>query len=141
MYCLNMLKIALQLANTDVTYEDIASKFFEHFLYISYAVNHSKGTGLWDEEDQFYYDSLQLPDGRMISLRIRSMVGLIPLFAVETLEPELLDRLPLELRECLVLREIEDCSYKEIARIIDAPIGTVKWRLFAARRRLKRLLQ
>ena len=76
-------------------YEDIATKFFEHFLH------HRRGhdqhrrrrrrLGLWDEEDQFYYDELNLPDGRMIPLRVRSMVGLIPLFAVEMLEPELLD--------------------------------------------------
>ena len=58
MYCLNMLKIALQLSTVNQTYEDIASKFFEHFLYIADAINHYHGTGLWDEEDGFYYDRL-----------------------------------------------------------------------------------
>ncbi len=96
MYCLNMLAIALELAKDDPAYEDIASKFFEHFVYISHAMNNF-GTGnrsLWNEEDGFYYDVLQLPDGEEYFLKIRSMVGLIPLFAVETLEPEAIDKLP-----------------------------------------------
>src|SRR5262249_38522656 len=79
-------------------YEDIATKFFEHFLEIAKAMTRvggdGRGVGLWDEQDEFYYDQLHLSDGRMIGLRVRSMVGLIPLFAVETLEPELLTRLP-----------------------------------------------
>jgi hypothetical protein len=77
-------------------YEDIASKFFEHFLSIADAMSSmvSEDTGLWDEEDQFFYDVLCLPNNQRVRLRIRSMVGLIPLFAVETLEPELLERLP-----------------------------------------------
>ncbi len=83
MYCLNMLKIALRLSSFDTAYEDIASKFFEHFLYISYAVNHSDGSGLWDEEDGFYYDRLRL-DGSHILLKVRSLVGLVPLLACDT---------------------------------------------------------
>jgi hypothetical protein len=77
-------------------YEDIASKFFEHFLDIARAMSSLYGsdTGLWDEEDQFFYDVLNLPDDKQVRLRVRSMVGLIPLFAVETLEPELLEKLP-----------------------------------------------
>jgi hypothetical protein len=96
MYCLNMLAIALELAREDPAYEDIASKFFEHFVYISHAMNNfgSGGRSLWNEEDGFYYDVLQLPDGEEYFLKIRSMVGLIPLFAVETLEPETIDKLP-----------------------------------------------
>src|SRR5581483_7425390 len=72
------------------------SKFWEHFIYISYAMNHrgNDGMGLRDEMDGFFYDVLRFPDGRKYPMRIRSMVGLIPLFAVETLEPELLSRLP-----------------------------------------------
>ena len=69
MYCLSMLKIALQLAAVDNTYEDIASKFFEHFLYIADAINHHEGSGLWDEEDGFYYDRLRISEERHISLR------------------------------------------------------------------------
>lgn len=98
MYCLNLMRIALELALHNPVYEDIATKFFEHFLHIAEAMTKiggdGKGVGLWDEEDQFYYDELNLPDGRMTKLKVRSMVGLIPLFAVETLEPEMLARLP-----------------------------------------------
>jgi hypothetical protein len=96
MYCLNMLAIALELAKEDPAYEDVASKFFEHFVNIAHAMN-DMGTGgrsLWDEEDGFYYDVLHLPSGEEHFLKIRSMVGLIPLFAVETLEPEIVERLP-----------------------------------------------
>ena len=96
MYCLNMLAIALELAKDDPAYEDVASKFFEHFVYIARAMNDigSGGISLWDEEDGFYYDLLHLPNGEEHYLKVRSMVGLIPLFAVETLEPEIVDRLP-----------------------------------------------
>jgi Glycosyl hydrolase family 63 C-terminal domain len=94
MYCLNMLAIALELARTKPAYEDVATKFFEHFIYIADAINGSDGgMGLWDEDDGFYYDVLHTPDYKT-SLKIRSFVGLIPLFAVETLEPKLLARLP-----------------------------------------------
>jgi hypothetical protein len=98
MYCLNLMRIALELALHNPVYQDIATKFFEHFLHIAEAMTNvggsEHGVGLWDEEDQFYYDELRLPDGQMIKLKVRSMVGLIPLFAVETLEPELLEQLP-----------------------------------------------
>ena len=74
-------------------YEDVASKFFEHFVYIAHAMNDMGGEGieLWDEEDGFYYDVLHLPNGERHYLKVRSMVGLIPLFAVETLEPDIVD--------------------------------------------------
>jgi hypothetical protein len=105
MYSLNLMRIALELALHNPIYEDIATKFFEHFLEIAKAMTRTGGgaahagagnsaVGLWDEEDEFYYDQLHLPDGRAVRLKVRSMVGLIPLFAVETLEPELLERLP-----------------------------------------------
>lgn len=96
MYCLNMLAMALELAKDDQAYEDVASKFFEHFVNIAHAMNDIGDTSqsLWDSEDGFYYDSLHLPNGDEHFLKIRSMVGLIPLFAVETLEPEALERLP-----------------------------------------------
>ncbi len=96
MYCLNMLAIALELAKEDPAYEDVASKFFEHFVHIAHAMNDmgTDGRALWDDADGFYYDVLQLPNGEERFLKIRSMVGLIPLFAVETLEPEIVDRLP-----------------------------------------------
>ncbi|TAK91417.1 MAG: glucosidase [Verrucomicrobia bacterium] len=95
MYSLNLLRIALELAQHNKVYEDIATKFFEHFLDIAAAINSEEdGLGLWDEEDEFYYDELRTPGGREIPLKVRSMVGLIPLFAVETLDPELLKKLP-----------------------------------------------
>ena len=96
MYSLNMLTIALELAKDNSVYEDMATKFFEHFLYIADAMTHigEDRTQLWDEEDGFFYDVLHLPDGERVRLKVRSMVGLIPLFAVTTLEPDLLDRLP-----------------------------------------------
>jgi hypothetical protein len=96
MYSLNLMRIALELALTDRVYEDIATKFFEHFLYIARAMTNvaGDGIGLWDEEDGFYYDVLATEDGQRIALKIRSLVGLIPLFAVEVLEPELLRQLP-----------------------------------------------
>ncbi|HKI10756.1 MAG TPA: hypothetical protein VKA02_01485 [Candidatus Acidoferrum sp.] len=96
MYCLNMLAIALELAKDDQAYEDVASKFFEHFVHIAHAMNviGCDRRSLWDAEDGFYYDLLHLPNGDEHFLKIRSMVGLIPLFAVETLEPEIVDRLP-----------------------------------------------
>src|SRR4029077_2805636 len=96
MYTLNLLAIALELAKEEPCYEDLASKFWEHFIYIAHAMSHRgpNRTGLWNEEDGFFYDVLKLPDGTQFPMKIRSMVGLIPLFAVETLEPEVLDRLP-----------------------------------------------
>jgi hypothetical protein len=96
MYCLNMLAIALELAKEDTAYEDVASKFFEHFVNIAHAMNDvgTEARSLWDDTDGFYYDVLHLPDGNEDFIKIRSMVGLIPLFAVETLEPEIVDRLP-----------------------------------------------
>ena len=96
MYCLNMLTIALELARENRAYEDVASKFFEHFVYICRAINNIGGEKieLWDREDGFFYDVLHLPNGETKHIRVRSMVGLIPLFAVETLDSELVDSLP-----------------------------------------------
>jgi hypothetical protein len=97
MYSLNMLAIAMELARTDSAYEDVASKFWEHFLNIAHAMNGGRlhggaGHDLWDEDDGFFYDVLHTPDDRRVPLRIRSLVGLIPLLAVQTLEPEMLAR-------------------------------------------------
>jgi Mannosylglycerate hydrolase MGH1-like glycoside hydrolase domain len=95
MYCLNMLAIALELAKQDAAYEDVASKFFEHFVYIAHATRElgDDAINLWDADDGFYYDVLH-SDGAAYPMKVRSMVGLVPLFAVETLEPEIVDRLP-----------------------------------------------
>jgi hypothetical protein len=96
MYCLNMLAIALELAREDSAYEDVASKFFEHFVYICQAINNlgDEGLSLWDPQDGFYYDVLHPQHGKPFPLKIRSMVGLAPLFAVETLDSEVVDKLP-----------------------------------------------
>jgi mannosylglycerate hydrolase MGH1-like protein len=96
MFCLNMMTMSLELARYNPVYEDIATKFFEHFLYIAGAMNNIGGMGisLWDNDDEFFYDVLSLPGGSRRPLKVRSMVGLIPLFAVETIEPAMLDALP-----------------------------------------------
>jgi hypothetical protein len=96
MYCLNLLAIAMELAREDPAYEDVASKFWEHFLYIANAINHigDDGDCMWNDADGFFYDVLHMPDGRHMALTVRSIVGLIPLFAVETLESEFVDKLP-----------------------------------------------
>lgn len=95
MFSLNMLRISLELSKQNPIYQDLASKFFEHFLYIAQSMTNMgcKGIGLWDDEDKFYYDVLHYND-EYFHLKIRSMVGLIPLFAVEVLEPELINTLP-----------------------------------------------
>ncbi len=99
-YSLNMLAIAIELARHDPVYEHLANKFFEHFLYIADAMNSQSadddnGIGLWDPQDEFYYDQLYLPTGERIPLKVRSAVGVIPIFAVETLDPDTLEKLPL----------------------------------------------
>jgi len=96
MYSLNLMRIALELARTNPVYQEVATKFFEHFLYIAAALNDlgGQGVGLWDDEDEFFYDVLHHPDGRAERLKVRSMVGLIPLFAVEVLDADLLDQVP-----------------------------------------------
>jgi hypothetical protein len=91
MYALNLLEIALVLAEADPTYEDLATKFFEHFAYIAEAMSEM---GLWDEQDGFFYDVLRFADGSTTPLRVRSMVGLIPLCATTTLGSSTLERLP-----------------------------------------------
>jgi hypothetical protein len=94
MYCLNMMAIAMELAREDPSYEDVASKFWEHFLYIANAINHlgNDGVGMWNEEDGFFYDVLHTGGGQHFPMKVRSMVGLIPLFAVESLDPHLVNR-------------------------------------------------
>lgn len=98
MYSLNMLRIAVEISLKQPVYQDMASKFFEHFLFIAGAMEAMGGKeesiNLWDEEDQFYYDVIHIPNSQSILLKVRSIVGLIPLFAVEVLDPVMLDNLP-----------------------------------------------
>jgi hypothetical protein len=95
MYSLNLLAIAMELASEDPSYEDVASKFWEHFLFIANAMNHlgNDGAGMWDPQDGFFYDVLHMPGGEHVPMKVRSMVGLIPLFAVETLDSQVVNRL------------------------------------------------
>ncbi|MDH4295226.1 MAG: glucosidase [Cyclobacteriaceae bacterium] len=93
MFTLNMLRMSLELARENPTYQSLATKFFEHFLYIAGAMA-NEGMDLWDEVDEFFYDVLRTPDDKRTIMRVRSMVGLIPLFAVEVLEQEMFDSMP-----------------------------------------------
>ena len=93
-YCTTMLSMSLELARENPAVEDMASKFFEHFVAIADAMNRLGGNGLWCDDDGFYYDQVQLPDGRVVPLRVRSLVGLMPLIACSILDDELLSRLP-----------------------------------------------
>jgi Glycosyl hydrolase family 63 C-terminal domain len=96
MFCETMLRMAMELATMNRVYVDMATKFFEHFMYIAEAINGTAvgGTGLWNDEDQFFYDCISLPDGRQFPLKVRTLVGFIPLLAVETFERELLESIP-----------------------------------------------
>jgi Glycosyl hydrolase family 63 C-terminal domain len=143
MYCLNMLAIALELAKDDMAYEDVASKFFEHFVHIAHAMNDigSDGRSLWDDEDGFYYDLLHLPNGDDHFMKIRSMVGLIPLFAVETLEPEVVDRLPGFKRRMQWFIDNHADVPEHIEMTQRSPRGVRRLLSLANRKQLKRILK
>jgi Glycosyl hydrolase family 63 C-terminal domain len=142
MYCLNMLAIALELAKEDPAYEDVASKFFEHFVHIAHAMNDmgTNGRSLWDDEDGFYYDVLHLPNGDEHFLKIRSMVGLIPLFAVETLEPEIVDRLPGFKRRMQWFIDNHPDMPEHIETTQRSPRGVRRLLSLVGRRQLRRVL-
>jgi len=124
MYCLNMLVMALELAHEDPAYEDVASKFFEHFVYIAHATHHVGGADmtLWDDQDGFFYDVLALPDGRRERMKVRSLVGLIPLLAVETWDTALTDRLPGFTRRARWFIE-NNPEFREHVAMCDNPAG------------------
>jgi hypothetical protein len=96
MYCLNMLDMALEICQTDSSFEDVATKFFEHFIYIAESLNQigEDWTGSWDEDEGFFYDILALPDGQYIPIKVRSLVGLSTLFATLVLDKERLANVP-----------------------------------------------
>jgi hypothetical protein len=142
MYCLNMLTIALELAKDNRVYEDIASKFFEHFLYIADAINQigEMEDSLWNEEDGFFYDVLHLTE-RQISLKLRSMVGLIPLFAVETIEAETLNILPdFKVRLEWFITNRPDLR-KNVACMESKGVGARRLLAIVSRDKLRRILQ
>jgi hypothetical protein len=143
MYCLNMLAIALELAKENPAYEDMASKFFEHFLYIADAMNHIGETDihLWDDKDGFYYDVLEFPQGDRVHLKVRSMVGLVPLFAIEILTPEILDKLPNFKRRMEWFIENRPDLEKNIACMTDEGVGARRILSIVNPEKLKRILQ
>jgi hypothetical protein len=140
-YAATMLSMALELARVDPVYEDMASKFFEHFMAIVDAMNSFGGTGLWDEPDGFYYDTLEV-GSTSLALRTRSMVGIIPLFAVEVLEEDLIERLPgFKARMHWFLDNRKDLA-RHISNVAPSP-GSHGHRLLAvpSRERLERVLR
>ena len=140
-YCTTMLSIALELAQVDDSYEDIASKFFEHFVAIVDAMNGMGGEGLWDEADGFYYDHLLL-DGRSIPLRVRSMVGLIPLFAGQVLPDVEVDRLPgFSKRMRWFLENRPDLAAHVYYRPEETGLSGARLLAIAPRERLQRILR
>ncbi len=142
-YCLTMLEIALELAMENPVYQDVATKLFEHFLRIADAMSNCGGKGyqMWDEEDGFFYDMLHLPDGTIFPLKVRSMVGLLPLFAVETVEPDCLEKMPVFNRRLHWFVSNRPHLSGNMANV-DVP-GAGKRHLFAilTRERLVRVLQ
>jgi len=142
MYSLNMLAIALELAMENDVYEDIATKFFEHFIYIADAMNKgSKGTCLWDEEDGFYYDVVNLPDGSNFHAKTRSVVGLIPLFAIQTIEPEILKALPAFKRRLEWFIKNRPELRKNVACMETPGVGARRLLSIVNERKLKRILE
>jgi hypothetical protein len=142
MYCLNMLVIALELAKENAAYEDVASKFLEHFVYISRAMNNIGGEGLelWDRRDGFYYDVLHTPSGMHLPMRVRSMVGLIPLFAVETLDSDVIDTLPgFKRRMQWFIDNLPE--FGDYIETITTPTGVQRFLSLVNRNRLRQVLK
>jgi hypothetical protein len=140
-YTLNMLAIAIELAMHNNVYEDIAIKFFEHFLYIADAMNHLGGSGLWNHEDGFYYDMLMLDDGQTMPMRIHSMVGLLPLLAVEIIEPEEFDALPEFKRRVEWFISHRPELARNVASIDEMGVGQRRLLSIVSRDRLGRILK
>jgi hypothetical protein len=139
-YCATMLSMALELAGEDPAYEDVASKFFEHFVAITDAMNRLGEIGLWDDADGFYYDDLHV-DGRVVPLRVRSMVGIIPLFAVEVLEEDVIARLPGFRRRMQWFLENRRDLARHIAYMETAEGGGRRLLAIPSRERLERVLR
>jgi hypothetical protein len=142
MYCLNLLKMALELAKDNPSYQGVATKFFEHFLAIAYAMNNvAGGVRLWDEEDGFFYDVLRTPDGASVPLRVRSIVGLIPLFAVDTMEPSVLERFPGFAKRMAWFMENRPDLSQSVAELGDTGSGGRRLFSILDRTRLVRILK
>nr|MBA2596013.1 glucosidase [Chloroflexia bacterium] len=142
-FSLQLMTIALELARGNRVYEDIATKYFEHFLYIAGAMNDIGGEGieLWDEHDGFFYDVLQLPTGETMRLKVRSLVGLIPLLAVETIEPDVLEELPGFKRRLSWFLTNRPQLASLVARWYEPGLGERRLLALVRGHRMKRLLQ
>ncbi|WP_445637507.1 mannosyl-oligosaccharide glucosidase [Nostoc sp. DSM 114161] len=138
-YCGTMLSMALELASEDPAYEDIASKFFEHFMAISSAINTFGGTGLWDEQDGFYYDRLRC-EKKSVPLRVRSLVGLLPLLAVEILEQPMIERLRGFSKRMRWFLENRPELSKQISCLCEDPQHKRRLLAIPTRERLERIL-
>ncbi|WP_420147947.1 MGH1-like glycoside hydrolase domain-containing protein [Spirosoma sp.] len=142
MYSLNMMRIALELARHDCVYDEMATKFFDHFLYIAGAITNigQNNIGLWDEADAFFYDQLRMSDGSIHRLRVRTLVGLIPIFAVEILDDELLKANPGFLERMVWFQGHRPDLYHQVSRYTEK--GVDQKRLLSLLRgfRLKSLL-
>jgi hypothetical protein len=144
LYCAVMLQIALELAHhRSKAYEDIASKFFEHYIAVIDAINSVGGSGLWDEEEGFYFDKLDHDDGRSISLKVRSMVGIAPLFAVCIMQRDTIAGLKdFEKRKKWFLTNKEELSeYVSTAKCGNEKVNGSEWIAIAPRDRFQRVLQ
>ncbi|MDB5059777.1 MAG: hypothetical protein JWO59_3249, partial [Chloroflexi bacterium] len=143
LFCLSMLSIAYALAKENAAYIDIASKFFNHFLFIAGAMHDIGGTGLqlWDDEDEFFYDVLRLPDGTYVPLKVRSFVGLIPLFAAVTIEQEALTKFPEFARRLEWFLSLRPDLGALISRWHDTRDGDLRLLALVRGHRLKRLLK
>ena len=142
MYALNMMRIALELAAHDEVYDEMATKFFDHFLYIAGAITSMGKTnmGLWDEDDSFFYDQIRMSDGSVERMRVRTVVGLIPIFAVEVLDDELLRSRPAFVERMTWFQSHRPDLYNQVSRYTEA--GMHEKRLLSLLRgfRLKSLL-
>lgn len=141
-YCLEMMRIALELAKEEPVYQDLATKFFEHFLRIAYAMTGGRedNVSLWDEEDGFFYDVLHLPDERVVPLKVRSLVGLLPLIGVQVIEQEMLDIMPVFDRRTHWFLENRPRLSGHIAGMDIHGVGHRRLASFLTRERLLRLL-
>jgi len=139
-YCLQMLHMALEISMEDPTYEDLATKFFEHFTYITETLNHLHDDehGMWDEEEGFYFDKLILPDGRQFPVKVRSLVGLAPLFAVTVITKELQEKVPEFTRRLHWFRDYRLSKGKEA--IVEEKANGDLLLALVPRQRLERLL-
>jgi hypothetical protein len=141
-YCLQLMTIALELAKENPVYQDAATKLFEHFLRIGTAMTDigGRGVALWDEQDDFFYDTLHMPNDEIIPLRVRSLVGLLPLFAVETIEPAMLEQMPVFARRMAWFIENRPYLATNVAAIDDPGVGERRLAALLSAERLRKVL-